>query len=267
MTEKQKDSPTNTRDNKLADRTEPSTDREQDGRVDPSRDGVLDSRIESSRDGACGIQDGGGIESSSFTTPSPVLIITNVADVVFTSTEAKSDFESMFRRFDQDAQLQYLKTFHRARVSFSNVSSATDAHTELDRLEVMGEKIRCYYAQAPVGQSVHEHLKPPPPAKQYLISPPASPPPDWEVIPERTPAINYDLIAAIAAMGPGKSYEVHSGSATQPSIVVHVSDDPEGYADRPTKIEQTRRPDTNHNPNPNHNSTKTEQTRRPDSKP
>jgi len=57
--------------------------------------------------------------------------------------------------------------------------------------------------QLPAEAPQDAHLKPPPLGKQYLISPPASPPLDWEVMAERTPALNYDLINAIAAMGPG----------------------------------------------------------------
>jgi len=49
----------------------------------------------------------------------------------------------------------------------------------------------------------HKYLEPPERDKQFLISPPASPPVGWEVIGEREPAINYDLINAIARMGPG----------------------------------------------------------------
>ena len=49
----------------------------------------------------------------------------------------------------------------------------------------------------------HKYLEPPERDKQYLISPPASPPVGWEVIGEREPYVNYDLINAIARMGPG----------------------------------------------------------------
>ena len=50
----------------------------------------------------------------------------------------------------------------------------------------------------------HRRLELPARDKQYLLSPPPSPPPGWEVINERRPAINYDLIAAMARMGPGE---------------------------------------------------------------
>src|SRR6218665_1659473 len=48
-----------------------------------------------------------------------------------------------------------------------------------------------------------QFLLPPKPEKQFLISPPCSPPDGWEPVNEKEPSINYDLIAAITNLAAG----------------------------------------------------------------
>uniref|UniRef100_A0A5K3FGC8 Calcipressin-2 n=1 Tax=Mesocestoides corti TaxID=53468 RepID=A0A5K3FGC8_MESCO len=66
----------------------------------------------------------------------------------------------------------------------------------------------------------YEHLALPKADRLFLISPPASPPAGWELRVEAQPAINYDLLHAIAALEPGKAHELHPPEKDQPSIVV-----------------------------------------------
>lgn len=61
--------------------------------------------------------------------------------------------------------------------------------------------------------------------KQFLISPPASPPVGWEPIHEGSPVIDVQLITAIANLVPGKMHEIHSGNDSQPGIFVEVCED------------------------------------------
>jgi hypothetical protein len=124
-------------------------------------------------------------------------------------------------------------------------------------------------------------LHPPTPDKQFLISPPASPPVDWEPIPESHPSINYDLISAIAKLSPGKNspllytsqkqmlvagtysdlrthifeflhclgeaHQLHKPEKeSHPSIIVHIAgDEEEDESDLKSKlrIPHTRRPE------------------------
>lgn len=67
------------------------------------------------------------------------------------------------------------------------------------------------------------HLRPPAAEKQFLISPPASPPEGWQPVEEAEPVLNIDLQSALANLLPGSTHELHPPSEHQPAIVVHIA--------------------------------------------
>merc|ERR1712241_543222 len=94
------------------------------------------------------------------------------------------------------------------------------------------------------------HLHGPPLEKQFLISPPASPPGGWEQPKEDKPVVDYDLLSAMASLSPGENHELHPAkqvtllgkSISTPSIVVQVCGNEAAEA-AGRRIKATRCPD------------------------
>jgi calcipressin-2 len=118
----------------------------------------------------------------------------------------QTELEALFRTFDETATFHYLRSFRRARVDFSSNSIATKARVHLHHTPFGDSVMNCFFGQPPlINKNSQQFLQIPPPVRQFLISPPASPPVGWAPAPESGPVVNFDLLSAIASLGPGES--------------------------------------------------------------
>lgn len=161
-------------------------------------------------------------DSDSFDDLPTSLIVTNIHSDVFTNDDLKLEMEELFRFFSANTTFQWFKSFRRLRVNFDTGIAAANARIQLHQYKFGKSVITCYFAQ-PVTPVAHKYLKPPAPFKQFLISPPASPPAGWEPREEGEPLVNHDLLAALANLTPGESHELHPQTPEHPAIIVHTA--------------------------------------------
>ena len=177
---------------------------------------------------------------------SSVLIASNVNSTIFTNPGMKEKFESVFSRINP-ATFVYLPSFKRIRISYDNIKSAIQAKMAMDQLKIRNQPLNLFFLNNPFSddQSNNNTLEPPIPQKQFLISPPASPPVGW-VQKEEDEPFCFDLVAAVLELAPGEDHKIHHGTASTPSVVVSICDEPVLHPLKPPKpagkIQQTRRP-------------------------
>lgn len=162
------------------------------------------------------------VDLDSFDDVPTSLIVTNIHSDVFTDDDLKLEMEELFRFFSEQATFQWFKSFRRLRVTFDTGIAAANARIQLHQYTFGKSTITCYFAQ-PVRPAAHQYLKPPAPFRQFLISPPASPPAGWEPREEGEPLVNHDLLAALANLTPGESHELHAQTPDHPAIIVHTA--------------------------------------------
>lgn len=186
------------------------------------------------------------------------LSITNIPYSVFDDENTKKMFENLFSPYggENDRSFIYLKTFRRVRVTFSSEENAKAAQRDLHGQLFNGCELGVFFVQRRFSLNNNSSLMPPPPTKQFLISPPASPPVGWEQTLESHPVIDYDLLAAVATLDTSRPYEFHRSVEDTPSIVVHLCDEDNESCNEdrvsefhplkalPREVTQTRRPDS-----------------------
>ncbi|KAB7506521.1 Calcipressin-1 [Armadillidium nasatum] len=170
------------------------------------------------------------------------IIATNLSYQIFDDDHEREIFESHFEDIDDAATFHYFKSFRRVRINFSTPEQASEARMRMHLRDYKGYTIKCYFTQ-PIFIGNSSHLEPPKREKQFLISPPASPPVGWEPMPEAEPLINYDLLNAVAALAPGEPHELHPPSKDQPGIVVHICEEGAHGNASGVRLPQTRCPD------------------------
>ncbi|XP_071746722.1 calcipressin-2 isoform X2 [Lepeophtheirus salmonis] len=179
------------------------------------------------------------------------LIVTNVDTTVFDNEDIKANFENMFREFGQSATFHYLRSFRRIRIGYGNHVSALQAKTHLHNTPVGSKIIHCFFLQVLSTRADEDaFLAVPPLEKQFLISPPSSPPVGWETAREDRPVVNMDLIAAVSQLTPGENYELQPSkevtvlgkSISTPSITVDVCGEGLSSSSK-MKIQQTKCPE------------------------
>ena len=170
------------------------------------------------------------------------IFICKVPQRVFDDDSVKDNFENMCKIFGP-AQFIYLSSFRRVRVRYNSPSEAGKAKLALHNTNYLDSTITVYYAQSSsLSEASTSSLMPPTPQKQYLISPPASPPVGWEPVEENKPAFNFDLVSTLIEMAPGQSHELHKSDDGKPSVVVHVCENSGSNDKSIRKIQQTKRP-------------------------
>ncbi|KAI1729965.1 calcipressin domain-containing protein [Ditylenchus destructor] len=147
------------------------------------------------------------------------IIIRNVPKELFDDPEMKSNFADMFVQIEPSG-------FQRVRVVFTKPEHATAAKMTVEHHSFQGSNMKAYFAQnikmiRKAYQDEQGHLKLPPLEKQFLISPPCSPPVGWVQQSEMAPIVcDFDLMARLAAFTVEDNYELHGGENGQPAIIV-----------------------------------------------
>eukprot|EP00055_Hartaetosiga_balthica_P000163 m.135849 g.135849 ORF g.135849 m.135849 type:complete len:286 (-) comp10253_c0_seq1:1505-2362(-) len=104
---------------------------------------------------------------------------------------------------------------------YENAEAGAEARLQMHSMKFGSKSYETNFGKAVIlsTHTHHHHLQVPEPTRQFLISPPASPPIGWEPAPEIPPLIT-DAILLDRLAKPGVPHEIHKGIGSHPSIFV-----------------------------------------------
>ncbi|KAJ3175532.1 hypothetical protein HDU87_006195 [Geranomyces variabilis] len=122
------------------------------------------------------------------------LIITNLSPAAFATADAQQT-RAACEHFGELSQFVPLKAFGRALVVYKRTADAQKARRLMHETDVAGSRVRVYFGQhtdtshlldPSLGTHI-DHLRVPALERNFLLSPPGSPPIDWVQIRESSP--------------------------------------------------------------------------------
>eukprot|EP00047_Mylnosiga_fluctuans_P008443 m.258755 g.258755 ORF g.258755 m.258755 type:complete len:210 (+) comp21787_c0_seq1:223-852(+) len=159
--------------------------------------------------------------------PSNVLILSHLPVEVFHLEERQ--FLDHMRTFGEVISYEMDEPGLRARVVYALREEAVYALGNVHGRQMHSSLVIVQYApdlHVPGPDTVH--LRVPAMPRQFLVSPPASPPVGWEPGTEDPPVVDYALISALAALEPGTALTLVASEEDRPSITLQDFSEEEG---------------------------------------
>lgn len=153
------------------------------------------------------------------------LLFTNLIDLEIFRAE---NLDTIRHLIEQTAPIHTwapLRSFRRIVVAFRDEPSATHVRSIWDGEAIMGERVRVYYGAPTQVEARDEHLALPDAGKLFFISPPPSPPSDWEMRLEDVPnklVHADDLAEALARLQKKRNNSVPLDSPVYPLDSAHT---------------------------------------------
>eukprot|EP00041_Stephanoeca_diplocostata_P034342 m.1166331 g.1166331 ORF g.1166331 m.1166331 type:complete len:258 (-) comp24505_c0_seq23:1659-2432(-) len=173
------------------------------------------------------------------TTASRVLI-KGLPPGTFNDDTIAAEFDGILQGFGSVLSISKHEDLGAVKVEYKDIADASAAAAGIKHFDFIGHILDAVTADSTAVKDSApqmDHLCVPELEKQWLISPPPSPPIGWEPIKEDPPVVNMELVHALQGMDPTQPHELHPPDTVRglPSIHVMLAEeedvDPEGDAD------------------------------------